>query len=1161
MMLARLRTLGCSLPLLALVACSHSEGDANPSASTQGATITSSTQVPPLPPADPPARFFIVESVSVSDGSPWELNRPIDVAFSADVDFATVSSTTIRITESGGAPAVGAFSLLSPRVVRFQPRCPIDDGGETGLAAASSYKLEILDTSIAGAVTVLSTAGDVLREGDDVDFTTPDSADPMVLFADGAAGPPRVLVRGRDGEPADSRRASFVEFGDGTSEFLSFDPSTQAGSISGPVPPNLYSRPETRFAVVLRFDQPISADASNRDRTGLEYSYDQSTWTELPSTVAVLTNCGEVGASIRLAPAGIAPQGASIRAVVETGFEDITGDPVTADVTDAAVLEVDVVDPGDPDPADGSDELLESFSVGGDGPGSLEDTAFPTTKARARWSTSGNPGTLEPAVDPRLDGGPGGDFDWVVRAGDTFFLDTTFDTIVGGPGGLPTTTQTVVNGVVQIDDLIVEAGGRLLLRGPNPCTIIATGDVRIDGLVLLDGVDSAGVTTVSTTNVPEEGAPGQAGGGDGGGASERTDESTPKGGNGEGAFNEPDAGGEGGETGFAPPGFCEKDNRRGAGGGGGRLGPDVRYEWTTGSPTFVRCQTLIGFDAEPGFTGSFDGTGAVSGTEPSRGGDVGRSPFRDDRDDNDFFGAKLTPDGELVTGELTGVWAGAGGGGGGDASRTSTFPMTPFSPTGDEKGAGGGGGAGGLLVLASGAIELGANGAISANGGHGGAGENSIFFDRLGGGSGGGSGGHIILSSSERIVIAAEATGPSVGDFYLDDPLAPIHERRPLSALGGQGGAGRESQCGATPTGSTQWRQDSMPFEVFEGNPTVPPQAQPVWQSCNQVPDCAATVPPEGTTPGAGGDGGPGIIQLHVADPATQLLFPNASGTYGIDLDPTRSMAPPPAGWTRPTDPVDVFVPFFDEESVAVSRWIPLGLARLDPPNGAIDQVELLFDGIDPVDGSVLRSADRVEELAPIFDFTALSQGGPAPSVDVPSATFTVPGAGFDDLYRDNAALLRSFAIQIQSAVTSASPAEFIVQASSFDDVTGSFTVVVDPDGNRLADTLAATLQPEVALVPYFFRVATDGLVDRYPVGAEISIGFDATIIDPATGEPSANPADSFSGGSLGGFATDISELNMAVWDAFRFKVEFDIDLDPSSPRPSLDFIRIPYRF
>ena len=37
---------------------------------------------------------------------------------------------------------------------------------------------------------------------------------------------------------------------------------------------------------------------------------------------------------------------------------------------------------------------------------------------------------------------------------------------------------------------------------------------------------------------------------------------------------------------------------------------------------FVRCQTLRGMDAEPGFIGSNDGTGAVSGNAPAQGGDV-----------------------------------------------------------------------------------------------------------------------------------------------------------------------------------------------------------------------------------------------------------------------------------------------------------------------------------------------------------------------------------------------------------------------------------------------------------------------------------------------------------------------------------------------------------
>ena len=38
---------------------------------------------------------FLVESVSIPAGAVWKLNRPIDVRFSADVDFATVNANTI----------------------------------------------------------------------------------------------------------------------------------------------------------------------------------------------------------------------------------------------------------------------------------------------------------------------------------------------------------------------------------------------------------------------------------------------------------------------------------------------------------------------------------------------------------------------------------------------------------------------------------------------------------------------------------------------------------------------------------------------------------------------------------------------------------------------------------------------------------------------------------------------------------------------------------------------------------------------------------------------------------------------------------------------------------------------------------------------------------
>lgn len=84
-------------------------------------------------------------------------------------------------------------------------------------------------------------------------------------------------------------------------------------------------------------------------------------------------------------------------------------------------------------------------------------------KARAEGATESEPlgcfgGT----------GGPNGDFDWVVRDGDVFLFDTTSTLIVGGPDGVPTTTQLATNGVVDVRNLLIEEGAVVRVQGPNP---------------------------------------------------------------------------------------------------------------------------------------------------------------------------------------------------------------------------------------------------------------------------------------------------------------------------------------------------------------------------------------------------------------------------------------------------------------------------------------------------------------------------------------------------------------------------------------------------------------------------------------------------------------------------------------------------------------------
>jgi len=337
------------------------------------------------------------------------------------------------------------------------------------------------------------------------------------------------------------------------------------------------------------------------------------------------------------------------------------------------------------------------------------------------------------------------------------------------PAGTVITYQTS-NGPLRLRNLHIEAGGTLRAWGPEPLRISASRAI-IDGTLDASGGNSQGVVTLNTTNIPEPGAPGVAGGGRGGTGSELTTASTPAGTPGLGSYDVPFfipsvQGGSGGESCYA---LGDPDARRAAGGGGGALSVN---QPVTADPLAEANRGLV---ATAGFGGSPMGTGAISGgtsqPAPPVGGAAGLPIFRDLDPDNDFWGERIVG-GALVVGEASGPWGGRGGGAGGDACRGATFPLLPFNPIGDEKGAGGGGGGGVVLLLAR-RIEVGPEGRIRADGGHGGGGENTVFFNRVGGGSGGGSGGWIVLEALEIDLSQAGAAA--------------------ITALGGRGGPGRNN--------------------------------------------------------------------------------------------------------------------------------------------------------------------------------------------------------------------------------------------------------------------------------------------------------------------------------------------------------------------------------
>ena len=688
----------------------------------------------------------------MAQGAIWELNREIVFEFNEAVDFASVSLNTINIQSEAGEPASGSFAfarvdadgdgqaeLVDETVLIFTPKCPSrSDFADAGLLPGGvPYRLTVDGIDSGSPNVVRSTTNRPLEQSQTRRFRTPVAIDPALLFVDDVAGPPMPIVR----EVGSSELAStYLEIGgdDANRVYLEFDPST--GTLATDpagfeLPLNLLSDRSSAVALVVELNQPVSPIESNVSSNRLRFEFsDNGSWKPLDTRVELEANCTETGARVRLEPVSILPRERQVRVVILPGFQDLVGEANGQIVTGFARAPTrtpafETLDPS----TESSDELLEEFDLSADFPRSLEDPEAFFDAPRADWEG----GRLVSAFDFQGDGGPGGNFDWIVRSGDEQTLDTLTGAIVGGPGGVPTAVQQITAGTVDVRDLIVEAGAELRLLGSRNLTIRATGDVILRGRVDISGFSAKNVATLNTGSQVEVGAAGAAGGGRGGDGSPVTNNSSPSGTPGAGPFDFPGVGGKGGESAYATG---NQDRRRPGGGGGGRLGRDQGGE-------------LL---AEDGFPGHPNSTGAIYNEMPARGGEAGAGPIPDGNPDNDFFGARAVYDGTgavvgRIEGELRGFLAGYGGGGGGDAIPGPRFPSANWNQGSDEKGGGGGGGAGGLRIRALGSIVIGSSALLRARGGRGAAGENTSGLDHVGGTGGSGSGGHFILESAKRI--------------------------------------------------------------------------------------------------------------------------------------------------------------------------------------------------------------------------------------------------------------------------------------------------------------------------------------------------------------------------------------------------------------------------
>jgi hypothetical protein len=534
-------------------------------------------------------------------------------------------------------------------------------------------------------------------------------------------------------------------------------------------------------------------------------------------------------------------------------------------------------------------------------------------------------------------------------------------------------------------------------------------------------------------------------------------------------------------------------------------------------------------------------------TDGADGGKAGPSIFSNDGTTrNDFWGKRLNADGSVTKGELLIPWAGAGGGASGDMviytrnypdEVTESFPEPNF-PNGRisvyRKGAPGGGGGGQVQILAIGNIVLGPEARIFAKGGNGVGGESIGWTYGQVSGSGAGSGGHIVLSTASKLDISAIDLVDSVtqgntnetveGGFHYQIPIAGLYFAQVINAVGGRRG----------------WAMSRVQNVAWE------------TKSDDDGNDTYAL--------GRGGAGGNGVVQIHVPNPATDILWPAGQSddirTYihkgdfvNNDLDPDR-LEEMMRLFAAPTP--YALVPIFSAKSMFRGRWIDTGLAELrQPANGSgVDYPDysspvLEMMGFDIADGLVNVSSEKVVELAKIvsgsgaveaFEFEARIHNA--------SASF----AGVNHfLLQPN--LLRGYAFKTNEA----GGLTYSITAASYDSSTDVLTLLTDPSDGSMAGTLGSSW----AILPRFFRLLTNGAKDSMPDGTTVRIQFQGAE-ESALG--SNEPGTPFPG--VNSWVSDLSQLE--GYRFIRYQVLFDIDanstgVDLSSPRSLIDYIKVPF--
>lgn len=560
-----------------------------------------------------PARGgFAIVGVNLANGTAIGINQPIELQFNQAVDLSSVSlGSTVNLQGTSSnpniivPPAAGLF-FLKPgsegKALIFQPNCPTDSANSNGGLMPSdelgvvTYTLSVLDSSSNREV-LKSDLGTALSLGTTISFTTFADNQP---FLDPLQSPPV---------------------------------ATNADEIDDTISLNLLSDPAS--PIMVAFDQPLKASRFSNDWVFLRYEDPLSpgNYIAIPSELVIADNCNDTGtATLSLTVLGTLPSDTQIELVQSKEVEGLGINDFGSEDTILKTIEVSPKSTTQPD------AIVELFSDTSRENPAPED-AFPL----ASWGE----GQLQAATPFP---GPVSVHDIEIGKGTANGFSVTLDTT--GSTLLDTQGQEVaiVDGIIYCRNFTLKRDttgtakhGKIIALGPNPLRIVATENVNFEAStqVLVQGVDSPGVTTVSTGNLAEPGAFGRCTGGNGGDASTVLVGSTPRGSDGNGPFNTPGKGGKGGESGY---GFtpvqvedCPYIQVHGAGGGGGHF-IDSETDGSQSTPTayfYARHSGLFAASCTSGTMTTSAGTTApgnppCDGAQPSTntaGEDGKRGPY------------------------------------------------------------------------------------------------------------------------------------------------------------------------------------------------------------------------------------------------------------------------------------------------------------------------------------------------------------------------------------------------------------------------------------------------------------------------------------------------------------------------------------------------------